>query len=51
MDGAVNVKNTEHEQDSRKMSGRKMKARRGFIAIFLLSRIGLAGEPDFENVP
>jgi hypothetical protein len=37
------------------MSGRKMKTRRGLIAIFLpaiflLFELGLAGEPDFENV-
>jgi hypothetical protein len=48
-------KNTKHEQDSRKMAGRKMRISRGFVAIFLpaiflLSGIGLAGEPDFENV-
>jgi hypothetical protein len=48
-------KNTKPEQDSRKMAGRKMRISRGFVAIFLpaiflLSGIGLAGEPDFENV-
>jgi hypothetical protein len=37
------------------MSGRKMKARRGLIAIFLpaiflLFELGLACEPGFENV-
>jgi hypothetical protein len=37
------------------MSGRKMKTRRGLIAIFLpaiflLLEVGPAGEPDLENV-
>jgi len=48
-------KNTEHERNSRKMSGRKMKTGRRLItiflpAIFLLFELGLACEPDLENV-
>jgi hypothetical protein len=45
-------KNTEPERKSRKMSGRKMKTGRGFIAIFLPAIFLLfeAGEPDFEKV-
>jgi hypothetical protein len=48
-------KTTEHERDSRKMSGRKMRDSRGLSAIFLpaillLAEIGLACEPGSEAV-